>query len=234
MGAMSSFTIHHVRPVRPLSFPASDPEWEMGESTRHGRLGEILYLVLRAAAGPEATVGKDQFLYFDASDPRRKCAPDGFVKLRTPHGHFDSWKTWQRGTPELAVEILSPSDTEEKLTLEEKLARFHIMGVEEVVTFDLDADVGRRLRAWDLVDGDLVERVIEDERTPCVTLGLWFVLAPGEDLPSALRLARDPLGKDLVLTPEERNAQTLADRDRALADAHAELERLHAKLGTSR
>jgi Uma2 family endonuclease len=46
---------------------------------------------------------------------RRRClAPDGFVKLGVPRDVLDSWKTWERGVPELCVEILSPSDSKEK------------------------------------------------------------------------------------------------------------------------
>ena len=243
---MQSHGIRHVRPVRPVLFPASDPEWEMSESTRHGRMCELLYQLLRAAVGDEGTVGKDNFVYFDASNARRKCAPDGFVKLGLPQAHFDSFKTWEHGAPELAVEILSPSDTEEKLTLEEKLERFHAIGVREVVAFDVDAPAGSRLRAWDIVHGDLVERIVEDERTPCLTLHRWFVVAPYalEHLPAALRLADDPAGTRIVLEPRERaeaelegaraateherreRARALADKERALA----EVERLRAEL----
>ncbi|MBL0196751.1 MAG: hypothetical protein IPQ09_21510 [Myxococcales bacterium] len=39
------------------------------------------------------------------------------MKLGVPGESITSWKTWQKGAPELCVEILSPSDTEEKLTL---------------------------------------------------------------------------------------------------------------------
>ena len=99
--AMEPHGIRHVRPVRPVRFPASDPEWEMSESTRHGRMCELLYQLLRAAVGPQHTVGKDNFVYFDASNARRKCAPDGFVKVDLPQAHFDSYKTW--GTPAIRV-----------------------------------------------------------------------------------------------------------------------------------
>lgn len=178
----------------------------MGEGELHGRLCEAIFRILRVAAGHGATVGKDHFVYWDGANSKKKCAPDAFVKLARPkRGRIESWKTWEDGTPELCVEILSKSDTEEKLTLREKLARFHALGTREVVAFDADARVGRRLRAWDRVDGDLVERVVVEERTPCRTLGLWFVVAPYalEDVEAALRLASDPAGGELVLTPEE-------------------------------
>lgn len=178
----------------------------MGEGELHGRLCELIYRILRVAAGPRATVGKDHFVYWDGANSKKKCAPDAFVKLDRPKkGRIESWKTWEDGTPELCVEILSRSDTEEKLTLREKLARFHALGTREVIAFDADARVGRRIRAWDRVDGDLVERVVVAEKTPCRTLGLWFVVGAHalDDISAALRLASDREGHEIVLTTEE-------------------------------
>ncbi|MBK6465168.1 MAG: Uma2 family endonuclease [Myxococcales bacterium] len=205
--------VKYVRPIRPLHFPASDPEWDMGQSHRHLRLCEVLYqLLCGVLPGEHAAVGADQFVYFDPQDPRRKCAPDAFVKLGVPAQAITSWKTWERGAPDLCVEILSPSDTEEKQTLPEKLERFGAMGVLEVVVFDADAPVGARIRAWESVKGDLVERVVEKESTFSVVLRKWFVVAPylAEGLPAifrleaALRLADDEDGTSLVPTPDER------------------------------
>jgi Uma2 family endonuclease len=148
MGAMATpQSIRHVRPVQPLHFPSSDPEWEMPESRRHGELCELLKQVLTQALGPQHSVGKDNFVYFDASDPGRRLAPDAFVKLHAPHELFNSWKTWEMGTPELCVEILSPSDTKEKLTLKDKLDRYRALGTPEVVAFNPDDPEGKRLRA---------------------------------------------------------------------------------------
>jgi len=224
--------IRYVRPVRPLDFPASDPEWDMGESKRHQLLCDLLKQVLAVAAGASASIGSDQFIYFDASNPKRKCAPDAFVKLDVPDELFPTWRTWEKGTPELCVEILSPSDTDEKLTLDEKLARFHTMGVAEVVAFDVEAVPGRRIRAWDLVEGDLVERVVENESTPCRTLGLWFVIRPSTEprAEAALRLAEGADGERLILSPLEASMareQAAATREQA---ATAEIARLRAEL----
>lgn len=197
----------------------------MSEGTRHQRMCTLLLSLLRVACGAEHTAGSDQFLYFDASNPKRCCAPDGYVKLHVPEpDEIRSWKTWERGTPELCIEVLS-RDAEEKLTLPEKLRRFHAMGIAEVVVFNVDADVGKRLRAWDLIEGDMVERVVDDESTPCLTLGLWFVVAPApsDRLEATLRLAHDPKGESLVLSPLEESSVKLrraaADAARAEADA---------------
>lgn len=215
----------------------------MPEGSVHQDMCYFLLQLLLSVCGAENTAGSDQFLYFDASNPRRCCAPDGYVKLGVPQPkEIRSWKTWQHGTPELCVEILSKG-TEEKLTLPEKLRRFHIMGVQEVVVLNTDAEKGTRLRAWDLIEGDLVERVVEHERTPCLTLGLWFVLAEAKSdrLDEALRLAHDPEGHDLVLSSLEK-AERMADRaseaearEAQRADrAEAEVAALQAELARLR
>ncbi len=211
------FDIRYLRPVQPVAFPPSDPEWDMSEGTRHSRLCEILARILRQAVGLDSTVGADQFVYFDASDPKRKCAPDAFLKLGVPQDDFPSWKTWKGGVPEVCVEILS-SDGEEKLSLKEKLRRFHTMGVSEVVVFNADKPKGKRLRAWDWIDGDLVERVVEQDRTPCRALGKWFVVAPclEERESNALRLSDDAEGHELVSTLFERAQAELAELKKVL------------------
>lgn len=226
MASQSPANIRHVRPVRPIDFPSSDPEWEMPENKSHRRMCDVLYSILCAATAGGAAVGSDQFVYFHASDNRRKCAPDGFVKLGVPNHDFGAWLTWKGGTPELCVEILSPY---EAISFEEKLRRFHAMGVSEVVAFDPDGTPGRRLRAWDYVAGDLVERIIDDERTPCLTLGRWFVVAPAplHDLDATLRLADDEAATALVPTSLERER---AERERERAEDQHEIERLREEV----
>ncbi len=197
--------IEHVRPPRPLRFLANDPEWDLGQSTRHFKLCVFLWETLRRVVGPGSTVGADNFVYFDGADADRKCAPDAFVRVGVPDAEFSSWQTWEKGTPELCIEILSPSDTVEFLSLAKKLEAFHSMGTREVICFDVDAPEGARLRAWDRIDGDLVERVVNAERTPCLTLGKWFHVAPLGGMPSALALADDEHGHGMVLTHAEAN-----------------------------
>ncbi len=53
----------------------------MGQGRRHFKMCVALYEILCAACVPEHTVGADQFVYFDASNPRRCLAPDAFVTL---------------------------------------------------------------------------------------------------------------------------------------------------------
>jgi len=223
-------SLQHVRPVVPLHFPESEPESErMGQSGRHYLMCKALYEILRAAAGDENTVSCDAFVYFDASDPDRKLAPDAAVKLGVPQHVFDSWKTWERGAPELAFEILSPSDSPERWTFEEKLARYRACGVSELVVFHADAEPGSRLRVWDRIDGDLVERAVTGEATPCLTLDAHLVVAPVVDPPLAacVRLARDPEGRDLFPTDAEARQEAEAARLRETEARHeAEAARL--------
>jgi Uma2 family endonuclease len=215
-------SLQHVRPVVPLEFPSSEPESErMGQSGRHYRMLGALYQMLREAAGPEHTVSCDAFVYFDAANPRRVLAPDAAVKLDVFQHDFDSWKTWERGAPELAFEILSPSDSPERWTFEEKLERYRALGVVELVAFHADGEPGSRLRVWDRIDGDLVERSVDAERTPCLTLDMFLVVAPVGDLPACLRLARDPKGQDLVPTSDEARhlaEARLHDAERRIAE----------------
>ncbi len=188
--------LRHVRAPRAIHFPT---EAEVPESKLHLKVRTALFLILTRELAARACIGSDQFVYWNARDPRRCLAPDAFVKLGREDEAFASWKTWERGgPPELAVEILSESDD-----WEDKLERYHELGVRELVSFDPEST---RLRVWDRVDEDLVERVLDDDTaTPCTTLGGFWVVAAADGTP-ALRLARDARGKQLWPTPGEAEA----------------------------
>lgn len=195
----------------------------MPQSTRHVLLCKALYEMLAAVLAPEHTVGFDNFVYFDASDPGRKLAPDAFVKLGVPWHDFESYLAWEEGTPEVAFEVLSPSDTPERWTFQEKLRRYLALGVLELVAIDIDAQPGARLRVWDRIEHDLVERVVENDTTECVTLGLTLLVGAVEHYPVALRIARDKEGKDLVPTDlEARRTAQAAQAQAEAAQAQAE------------
>ena len=226
--------IRHVRPPRPLQFPATDAEGEVGQTKRHWNLCTLLYAILKNAVAGEHTVGADQFVFFDRSDLRRCIAPDVFVRLGTHLDDFDSWKIWEKGgPPEACFEILSKSDTPANVSLENKLASYAAMGTREVFTFDFDAAEGTRLRAWDGIGGDLVERVVEGERTPCLSLDCDVVVVanPMEGELWGLRVERGG-----VLLPTQ--AEAALDGERAALDGQraalarvAELEAALAKRG---
>ncbi len=74
------------------------------------------------------------------------------------------------------MDIVSDSDREEDLW-QAKVESCHELGVRELVYFDVEAEAGSRLRAWDRVDDDLVERRVTQDTTPCIALGLHWVVA---------------------------------------------------------
>ena len=203
--------IRSKRAARPVCFPV---EALVPESKRHFELRTALYQVLKASFASRACIGSDQFVYWNAADPSRCLAPDVFLRLGSPDTIFDSWKTWERGAPELAVELVSNSDASESVW-ESKLARYHELGVRELVRFDADADAGERIRVWDRIDGDLVERALEDDRTPSTVLDLVWCVAPIEEHSVGLRL--EDLEGTLVPLPVERERAT-AERERATAE----------------
>jgi hypothetical protein len=79
--------------------------------------------------------------------------------------------------------------------------RLREVGIKGLLRFDPAAPEGARFRAWDRVDEDLVERVIAEDRTLCLTLGVSWVVCPVEDEPVGLRLIDDD-GR-LLEVPEE-------------------------------
>jgi hypothetical protein len=155
-----------------------------------------------------------------ASDPKRFLAPDGFVRLGRVDDMFDNWKTWERGAPELCVEIVSEFDPS-LASWERKLVRYHELGALEVVRFDPELAEGKRIRVWDRLENDLVERLVESDTTPCTVLGLHWVVVPTDLWPLALRLARDPAGRDLVPTKKETAERARENAERSRADAES-------------
>lgn len=125
----------------------------------------------------------------------------------------------EHGVPELAVEILSPSDTPERWAFQEKLERYQELGVRELVCANLDAAPGARVRVWDRIEEDLVERVVEGDQTPCQALGLLWVLGPADDQPLALRLASAEGA--LLPSPREAAAGRIAELEEELRRARA-------------
>ena len=225
-------------PAEKPASPAAAPRWPTGsraphfpveasvpEHKRHLELRTLLYRLLSTLGG-EHTVGSEQFVYWDPSDPSRCLAPDAFVRLGVPDSIFGSWKTWERGVPEVAVEIVSDSDAP-SVSWDGKLRRYQELGVRELVRFDPDEAPSLQVRIWDQVGGELVERTEKQERNLCRGLSLYWVVVPARGFPAALRLARDAEGRDLVLTPEEAEgrareaegrAREAADRAREAAD----------------
>jgi hypothetical protein len=212
------------RSTAPSSTPYFPEEASVPEHKRHLELRTLLYLVL-GTLGREHTIGSEQFIYYDPTDPSRCVAPDAFVRLFVPDSIFGSWKTWERGVPEVAVEIVSDSDAS-PASWDAKLLRYQELGVGELVRFDPDETPSLQVRIWDQIEGKLIERTDKNDRRLCRGLSLYWVVVPTRNLPAALRLARDAEGRDLVLTPEETEAhgREAEARAREAADRAREVE----------
>ncbi len=220
-----SGSIQYKRPPKPLHFPTEE---SVPESKRHLKLRTFLFQLLTHNFADRTCIGSEQFIYWNARDPGRSLAPDIFVRLGMKDEIFTSWKSWERGTPELAVEIVSESDERES-AWDEKLVRYHELGIIELVRFDADSPQGQRLRIWDRLDNDLVERSIVGDRSPLVTLGLHWVVLGDAELGALLRIATDAEGRQLLPTREEAevHVERLARQaaERRVAELEAELKR---------
>jgi len=217
----------YVRAPKPVHFPSEErPEEHVSETKRHLEARTTLYLLLKDALDG-AAIGSDQFVYSDATDPHKCLSPDVFVKRGVPDSPFESWKVWERGAPDLAVEIISASDRRDE-PWSEKVARYQESGINELVRFDPTSE--RAIRVWDRVDGELVERAATSpDLRACQSLGLWWMVTSSAYGP-LLRLARERDGSGLLPTPneegvrlaqelaEERKARSLAEHDRRLAE----------------
>ncbi len=180
----------------------------MPETKRHMLARTMLFLLLKDAF-PGVALGSDQFVYFDPRDPRKNLAPDLFVKVGAADELFDTWKVWERGAPDLAVEIVSDWDHPER-EWADKLERYAASGVRELVRFDPD-DVRGPIRIWDRVGGRLLERSQDDPNLrACGALGCFWVVAPSELGPELRPRARP--GGARPLPDAERGARPLGVR----------------------
>ncbi|WP_437934274.1 Uma2 family endonuclease [Sorangium sp. So ce341] len=214
------------RTPEPVVFPEAE---EVPETNRHLELRTALYLILKRELAQVATLGSDQFVYWDPTPSRKRLAPDAFVRLGVPHRTFRTWKTWLHGAPDLAIEIVSEPDEGEP-DWDEKLARYRASGIREVVRFDPD-DRARPIRIWDALDGDLVERSADDpDLRACEALGLWWTVVEDPSIGPMLRLSRDQEGRDLLPTPDEAEAQ-VREANKTL---EAEVAALRAELAEAK
>lgn len=212
-------------PAAELFFPTDE---QVPESKRHLKLRTLLYQVLDLAFADRAAIGCDQFVYWEPTNPQACLAPDAFVRFGQADSLFDSWKTWQNGTPEVAVEIISKSDERDR-DWGAKLSRYNRLGVSELVRFDPDSS-DQPLRVWDLSEGGLIERDVTGTSTPSRCLpGHWLVLAsPG--LGPVLRLSHDPEGTRLYPTPAEQHARAAESVREQHARAAERVRELEAEL----
>jgi Uma2 family endonuclease len=222
--AKGSWEERYVREPQPLTFPVEESE-PLPETQRHYELRTALFQILKTAFGDRATVGSDQFVYWDPTDPSACCAPDVMLRVGQPHALFDTWKIWERGAPHLAVEFVSERDRDPG-AWNQKLESYRRTGISELVRFDVENPTSR-LRIWDLIGGDLVERRSSaPDFMACRALGVFFCIRDVPGLGVALGLARDSAGQDPFLTPDEARVQAEA----AKTTAEARVRELEAEL----
>jgi hypothetical protein len=204
----------YLRAPVPVRFPEAEL---VPESKTHLDVRTLLYEILRLSYGAEASIGSDQFVYWDPTEPRACLAPDAFVRLGIPDHAFRSWRVWERGAPEVCVEIVSASDEWDR-DWDEKLERYRRLGVKELVRFEPESEPPS-LRVWNQVEGDLVERELGGLVAPSHCLAGAWVVVKSEGGP-CLRLSRDREGNDLISTFAERSEaeRQRADRERERAD----------------
>jgi Uma2 family endonuclease len=228
---LASERAKYVEPATTLYFPASA---DVPETQLHLDLRTLLYQLLSSYLGEDFTVGSAQFVYVDASNPKRCIAPDVYVK-RAPRGEpIKTWKVWERGAPDLAIEVVSDTDSKPGKWAD-KFAFYQACGVQELVSIDLLTEVPK-LRVWDRVNEVLTERVLEGAWAESLVLGVHWVVAADDHHRRCLRIATqvDPLV--LVPTPAEharaeaQRAQVEAQRAQAEAQrAQAEAQRAQAE-----
>lgn len=198
-----AMTVEHqyVRAPVPVHFPEAE---QVPETKQHFRLRTLLYEFLSLAFADRAMLGCDQFVYWDPTDPKACLAPDAFVRLGEPDQLFRSWKVWERGAPQLAIEVISEADERDR-DWDAKLERYRRVGVLELIRFDPEAaDPASRLRIWDNVDGDLAERQLAAASAPSRVLPGHWLLVQDPTLGPTLRLSHDAQGNTLYPTPSER------------------------------
>ncbi|MGC4091752.1 MAG: Uma2 family endonuclease [Polyangiaceae bacterium] len=213
--------IRYVRAPVPLHFPVVE---QVPETKRHLEQRTLLYQILKLAFAERAAIGCDQFVYWDPTDPRQCLAPDAFVRLGVADEPFSSWKVWERGAPEVAVEIISRHDARDA-NWNEKVDKYRRLGVRELVRFEAEEDGAASLRVWDAVESDLVERDgVERVAQSRVLSGAWVVVRDSESF-AVLRLSRDPEGRDLYPTSAERAERARDEAERRVRELEAELAR---------
>jgi Uma2 family endonuclease len=210
----------YVRAPNPLHFPEHE---QVPETKWHLELKTLLYQFLKLAFADQAHIGCDQFVYFDAANPRVCLAPDAFVRMGGPDELFGSWKVWERGAPHVAVEIISDFDARDS-NWDAKLASYRQLGVRELVRFDPEASE-LKLRIWDRLDDDLVERALSGIPTPSTVLpGFWLLVADAQ-LGPTLRLSQDAQGSVLYPVPDSADARALLAARARIRELEAELAR---------
>ena len=194
----------------------------MGQGRRHYNLCDALYQMLCAVCVPEHTVGADQFVYFDASAPRRCLAPDAFVTLGVPDHDFDSYLVWEEGTPRRRVRGPQPERHARALDLRGEAPS--LSRARRPRARDLPRRRARGRAAPHLGSPRARPRRARRHRRhePVRHARPHAPRRPGRQVPGGPPPRRDAEGHDLVLTEKEGRLAESRAREAAILAARAE------------
>lgn len=204
-------------------------EDDVGESTEQGIIVRLLLSAMdelaRERGWARTLVAGDQFFAWVPHEPLVRISPDVYLLDDPPAPPYPSmWHTWLPGhtAPRFAVEVVSDDWAKDDLLAPRKYAQ---LGTRELVVFDPESTRRNRRVALQLFrrddTGALVRVAAGAAPVFSEELGAWLVVQqnPGGD---RIRIARDPAGRDLVPTTEERadaltvQTQTLTTQAAAL------------------
>ena len=196
-------------------------EDDVGEGTEQGITVRTLLSALRELARERGwartLVAGDQFFAWVEHEPLVRISPDVYLLDDPPAQPYPGmWRTWLPGqaAPRFAVEVVSEDWAKDYVHAPRK---YEQLGTRELVVFDPEAGRRRGRVALQLFrrnpDGALVRLAAGDAPVHSRELDAWLVVQrePGG---ARLRIARDPAGRELVATTEER-AQALEVQLRA-------------------
>ena len=186
-------------------------EDDVGEGTEQGITVRTLLSALRELARERdwarTLVAGDQFFAWVEHEPLVRISPDVYLLDDPPAPPYPGmWRTWLPGqaAPRFAVEVVSDDWAKDYVQAPRK---YEQLGTSELIVFDPEA--GRRGRRFALqlfrrdASGALVRLAAGDDPVHSRELDAWLVVHrdPGG---ARLRIARDPAGRELIPTTEER------------------------------
>jgi Uma2 family endonuclease len=214
-------------------------EDDVGESTEQGIIVRLLLAALselaRERGWARSLVAGDQFFAWLEAHPLVRVSPDVYLLDDPPPPPYPAmWQTWRpaHAPPRFALEVVS--DRWQK-DYRDAPSKYDQLGARELVIFDPDAATAPHLRRVPLQvyrrdpAGAWTRVAAGPGPVHSAELDAWLVILPGP----RLRIARDPAGLDLFLTPDEQAHH--ARRDNAdLRRDNAALRRdntaLHARI----
>ncbi len=158
-------------------YPESDGK-PMAETDEH--LEQMMYLVAALKLWFKKRrlvyVAGNNLIYYQQGDPKLRVSPDTYVVKGVENRRRRVFRLWEeKKAPCVAIEVSSKGTRREDLVTKFRLYR-DVLRVKEYYIFDpLREYLPGRMKAWELVRGDYVERQIEGDRILSRELGLFLV-----------------------------------------------------------